>query len=291
MAYVNEYGSGINLNAMMVPVRAATVYAAQESSLYLGGGLVPIIEVPAGSVSAQVPLMGSVTATKITNNGNGTDETDPGADFASTLASNTVNYIDLDLWAARTVLRDLGGVDTSDMGRILGNSIASAFDKDVTTQFASLTKQELAGTGPAGSLAVADIFTAVGTIRGNGETGELFGIVGTNTYAELMANIGGSAFAGGEFQSTAMRNGYFGSVAGVPLYVSSYLNDTDMGTTNKRPAAAIMSRDAVKAATQGGVKIEVSRRAAAVGFDVVASLAGGTKVIDATRGILIEDAS
>lgn len=288
MAYVNEYGSGINLDAMVVPVKAATVFAAQEASLYLGGGLVPMINVPAGSASAQVPLMGSVTATTVTASGG---ETDPGADFASTLASNTKKTIALDLHAARTVLRDLGGIDTDDMGRILGNSIAAAYDKAVTTVFASLTAQELSGTSPAGSLTVSDIFTAVGTIRGQGETGELFGIVGTNTYAELMSNIGGTAFAGGEFQNSAMRNGFFGNVAGLPLFVSSYLNDTDMGTSGKNPAAAIMSKDAIKGAIQGGVKVEVARRPEAVGFDVVASLAAGVELIDATRGVIINDAS
>ena len=50
-----------------------------------------------------------------------------------------------------------------------------------------------------------------------------------------------------------------------------------------------MSRDAVKAATQGGVKLEVARRPEAVGYDIVASLAHGQSVVDATRGVLIID--
>ena len=282
MAYVNEYGSGINLDAMVVPVKAATVYAAHESSLYLGGQLVPMIQVPAGSASAQVPLMGSVTATTISAGGG---ETDPGVDFASTLASNTKKTIALDLHAARTVLRDLGGIDTDDMGRILGNSIATAFDKAITDKMEGLTFQ--AGAGAANLLTVTEIATAVGTIRGNGEGGELFGIVSTDSYANLMNVIGGSAFAGGEFQNSALRNGFFGSVFGVPLYVSSYLNDATWGTVGKDPAAVIMSKDAMKGAVQGGVKVEVARRPEAVGFDVVASIASGVEVIDASRGVVI----
>ena len=43
------YGSGLNLDAMVVPVKAATVYTAQENSLYLPGAIVPKIEVPAGT--------------------------------------------------------------------------------------------------------------------------------------------------------------------------------------------------------------------------------------------------
>tara|TARA_R110000803_G_scaffold209176_1_gene278482 strand:+ start:538 stop:1398 length:861 start_codon:yes stop_codon:yes gene_type:complete len=283
MAYLNEYGSGINLNSMVVPVRAATVYAAQENSLYLPGLIVPNINVPAGSASAQVPLMGSVTATTVSAAGG---ETDPGVDFASVLPTNTAKTIALDLHAARSVLRDLGGIDTADMGRIMGNAIAKAVDKAVTTQFATFTGQEIGG---AGTLTVDEIFSAVATIRGNGETGQLYGIVGTNSYAALMAVIGSAAFAGGEFQNTAMRNGFFGTLAGVQLYVSSYLNDTDMGTTGKNPQAAIFSADAVKMASQGGVNIEVARRPEAVGFDVVASMAMGALMIDATRGVIIEN--
>jgi len=286
MAYVNEYGSGINLDSMVVPVKAATVYAAHENSLYLPGQIVPNIQVPAGSASAQVPLMGSVEAVTVTSAGG---ETDPGVDFASKLPANTKKTIALDLHASRTILRDLGGIDTSDMGRIMGNAIATAVDKAVTTQFASLTAQELTGAVGAGVLALSDIFTAVGTIRGQGEGGKLFGVVGTNQYANLLSAIGSNSFAGGEFQNTAMRNGYFGNIAGVECYVSSYLNDTDMGTTNQNPAMAIFSQDAVKMASQGGVSVEVARRPEAVGFDIVASMAMGALMIDASRGIIIED--
>ena len=276
----SEYGSGLNLDAMTVPVRAATVYAAQESSLYLPGQIVPIVQVPAGSATAQVPLMGSVTASVISTEGAGGSGNPQ--DFDTLLPSDTKRTITLDLHAARTVLRDLGGIDTADMGRIMGNAIAKSFDKAVTTEFKHLTTQEQ----PADAIALSDIFTAVGTIRGNGETGQLFGIVGTNQYANLLAAIGGTAFAGGEFQNSAMRNGFFGMIAGVQMFVSSYLNNTDMGVTNN-PGAAIFSADAVKAAIQGGVNIEVARRPEAVGFDIVASAAAGAEAIDADRGVLI----
>jgi hypothetical protein len=283
----SAYASGLNLDAMMVPVRAATVYAAQENSLYLPGQIVPIVQVPAGSATAQVPLMGSVTATVINSEdvgGSGNPQ-----DFDTVLPSDTKRTITLDLHAARTVLRDLGGIDTADMGRILGNAIAKSFDKAVTTEFGALTQQEIAGTTPQ-AISLADIFTAVGTIRGNGETGKLFGIVGTNQYANLLSAIGTQNFAGGEFQNTAMRNGFFGTIAGVEMYVSSYLNNTDMGITSN-PAAAIFSADAVKAAMQGGVNIEVARRPEAVGFDIVASAAAGAEAIDGDRGVLIIDAA
>ena len=174
MAYVNEYGSGINLTAMVTPTLQAAVYAAQESSLYMGGQLVPMSQVGQNSASIQVPLMGSVTATQVTG---AAGETDPGVDIPNTLPTNTAITVALDLIASRTIVRDLGNIDFNDIGRILGNSVASAFDKNITTVFASLTGQEQLGA--VGTLTVDEIFTAVGTIRGNGETGELFGVVGS----------------------------------------------------------------------------------------------------------------
>jgi len=282
----HEYASGFSLTDLMVPTKAATIFAAQESSLYMGGALVPMLNCPAGSTQVKVPKLAKITDPTVVSTE--ADSTTGIGDISVTAMSDSSVPINLGLYASRSVVRDLGGVDTNEIGRVLGNSIASVWDKAVTASFAGLTEQEM-GAGAANTLAVSDIFEAVATIRGNGETGALFGIIGTNQYAALMADIGGSAFAGGEFQNTAMRNGYFGTIAGVPLYVSSYVNDTDMGTTAHKPAACIMSADAVKGATQGGVNLEISRRPEAVGFDVVASLAAGVAVTDATRGVIIID--
>jgi len=49
MATTNQYGSGFSLPELMVPTQAATIFAAQENSLYLPGVLIPTVDVPAGS--------------------------------------------------------------------------------------------------------------------------------------------------------------------------------------------------------------------------------------------------
>jgi hypothetical protein len=226
--------------------------------------------------------MGSVTAKTITSEGTGSDP----QDFETLLPSDTKNTINLSLHAARTVLRDLGGIDTADMGRIMGNAIATAVDKEITSKFVGMTEQEIT----SGNLDLDEVFAAVATIRGNGENGQLFGIVSTDAYANLMTAIGSTSFAGGEFQNSAMRNGFFGSIAGVQCFVSSYLNNTVLGSA-VNPKMAVFSGDAMRMASQGGVNVEVARRPEAVGFDVVASMAQGAKLIDATRGVIIIDQS
>jgi hypothetical protein len=283
MAYANEYGSGINLTALMIPTRSAVVFAAQEQSLYLPGNMVPIVEVGEGSSSIQVATMGSVVAQTVANNGNGGNETDPGADLATTLPANTRSFIDLDLIAARSVIRDLGRADFNDFGRILGNSVAKAIDTKVSVKLGGLTAQESLGVN-----LLDEMFKAIGSVRAAGETGALNCVVSATAYAGFMSIIGSSAYAGGETQNAAMRSGFIGNVAGVPCYVSAYLTDGNTGLTNTK--FAVFSADAMRMAMQGGVKVEFERRAAAVGTDIVASAAFGVDILDATRGIIVQDA-
>ena len=287
MAYANEYGSGINLSALMIPTRSAVVYAAQEQSLYLPGNMIPVVEVGEGSSSIQVANMGSVAATTVSvSAGRATSgvagETDPGVDFASTLPTNARSFIDLDLIAARSVIRDLGRADFNDFGRILGNSIATAVDARVSANLGALTV--VAPAGGATTL-LDDLYDAIGTIRGNGETGPLNCVVSAAKYGDFMKVIGNAGFAASETQNAAMRTGFIGVLAGVPCYVSSSFNATNTGLTT--PDFAVFSMDAVRMATQGGVKVEFERRAAAVGTDIVASIAFGSAVIDTTRGVTV----
>ena len=276
----SAYGSGLNLTALMVPVQAATVFAAQETSLYLPGALVPFVNVPAGSSSAQVAVMGSVPAQTIT--AEGIPGTAPG-DFETQLPSIAPVTIALELIAARTVLRDFGGVDVADMGRIMGNSIAAAVDTKVSAQFANLTQQEVVSTD-----LLEEFYKAIGAIRAQGETGPLSAVVSAEAYGEFMKIIGSAAFSNADLQNAAMRTGMLGVIAGVQVYTSAHLNSTTTGVAGTK--AAIFSMEALRGATQGGVKLEVERRAAAVGNDIVASIAFGVNTLDATRGILLKDA-
>ena len=132
------------------------------------------------------------------------------------------------------------------------------------------------------------MYEAIGTIRAAGETGPLNCVVSAAAYQGFMTVIGSSAFAGGDTQNAAMKSGFIGMIAGTPCYVSSHLNDTNTTLTNVK--FAVFSGDALRMAMQGGVNVEVERRAAAVGNDIVASAAFGVDVIDATRGVVVQDA-
>ena len=274
----SAYASGFNTDALFVPVKAATVYAAHESSLFLGGEMIPVVNAPNGVV--QVPELASVTATNLTS------EATPGVDLETVLPADTKNTISCEIYAARSVVRDLGAIDPTEIGRSLGNAVSAAFDADVAGVMGTLTGQEIT----AGDLDMAEVASAVGTIRAAGETGQLFGVVSANAYAALMNDIGSTAFAGGDlFQGQALRSGFFGTLMGVQCFVSSYLNDTNSGVTGTK--MAIFGQDAMRIAIQKNIDLEIARRAEAVGNDVVASLHAKAALIDANRGVLIKDAA
>lgn len=273
------YNTAYDLDSLVVATKAATVYTAHESSMFLSGGLIPMVNLPAGSISAQVPVMGSVTAQKLTSASHNVD------DFTALGVTDTKVTITANIYAARDVLRDLGAIDPAELGRVLGNGIQTAFDKDVALVMGSLTAQEIT----TGDLDLEEIFKAVGTIRAAGETGQLYGVVSATAYAALMGSIGNAAVAGGDFQTQALRTGFLGSIAGVQCFVSSYLTSANTGVTGTK--MAIFGADAMRIAMFKNVDLEVQRRAAAVGNDIVASLHAGVGMVDATRGVLIQDAA
>ena len=274
-----NYVSALNTDSMFVPLKAATVYAAHEASIFLGGQLIPVVNAPNGVL--QVPELAAVTAQTVSSESN--------ADLETRLPADTKNTITCNLYGARAVVRDLGNIDLNEIGRSLGNAVAKEFDQDVINVIAqNTTEQELTDSN---GLTTAEIFKAVATIRGNGETGQLYGIISTTAYSDIMNSIGSNAFAGGDFQTESLRTGFMGNIAGVQMFVSSYLTDTNAGLSSHNVKAAIFGADAYRIAMQANVNIEVARRAAAVGNDVVASLHANAGAIDANRSVLIKNES
>lgn len=202
------YNTALDLESLVVNTKAATVYTAHENSLFLTGSMIPMVNLPAGSVTAQIPVMGSATAQKL---GDLSGNTPANEDFDPlTLTDNPVT-ISADIYAARHVLRDLGGIDPAETGRVLGNSIQAAFDADVITAMNGFT----ASTSDSDPMNIDAMIDAVAQIRGTGEMGQLFGILSPAEAANLIKNAGTAAYAGGDFQTEGLRNGFIGTVAGL----------------------------------------------------------------------------
>ena len=266
-----------------VQVRAATVYAAHEASMFLGGQTIPVVNAPNGLVKIPVLSGGAARTLGVagfTDGSTGTDYEDVNVDQITT--SGSVDIV-CDLIASRTVVRDLGAIDATEIGRQLGNKVAAQFDSNVGDLLATLTNYDetTTGTGAATVLEMTDIFGAIGAIRATGEMGPLFGFVSANKYGVMMDLIGSTAFAGGDWQGAALQSGALGSIAGVNFFVTSHLTS----------GVAILGGDAMRIAMQKNVDVEVARRAEAVGQDVVASLHAKAAIVDTTRGRFINLAS
>lgn len=272
----DSYGSGSSLGNLLVPVKAATIYAAQENSLFLGGNLIPVVNTP--GITLRVPrLDDSVTATTISGGGITTD-------VANSVPTDTKTDITVDLYAARTVVRDLGGIDPNEIGRMLGMAVAKKFDQDVLTALDSLEGKD--APEDIGTVNMDDLFEVAAQIRGNGETGQLYAVLSPTAALELSKSLttGTANFAGGDFQTEALRNGFIGQAAGMQIFISAFAeNATKMGY--------VFSADAARIAMQKNVDIEIARRPEAVGLDVVASLHAGVAVVDAERGVKLVDAA
>jgi len=264
------YNSAFDLASMVVPLKAATVYSAHETSQFLGGEIIPVVNIPAGSASLQVPLLGSVTATKLTSESQD--------DIGVTVVGDTSVSIPAAIYAARTVLRDLGGIDPQEVGRVLGNSVSNKFDTDVAAQLESASITQNVDT--AGTVTLDFVHDAVETIRTNGEMGPLFGVLSPAMATNLLKSIGSAAYAGSNFQGNALQNADLGVVAGVRFIVSSYM------TAN---SGTIFAPDAFRIGMFKNIDIEVARRAEAVGNDLVANLHAGVGLVDATRACRLYD--
>lgn len=261
-----NYNSVINSDGLVQPALAAAIYEATEASMFLGGELIPLVQAPNGIARVPEIATSDIVVDQLSSETN--------ADLESELVAVTKNDIVCDLFAVRSVVRDLGAVDPTAIGTALGRAVAEKFDQSVYTAL------DNAGDSTFDSvpLTVDDIMDAAAVIRGNGEMGPLYAVLSTTEGYNLMKNIGTAAYAGGEFQSQALRSGNLGNIAGVQVFMSHHI-------TTATTAGYMFGADAMRIAMQKNVDVEVARRAAAVGNDVVASLHAKAALLDPNRAI------
>ena len=275
--------SGFNLESMMAPTVAATVYAAQENSLYLPGGIIPMEQIPAGSTSLQVPVLAKASTAEVDSQAAafGSD------DFTSTALTDTTVTIPMSLYVRRTILRDAGGVNPSAVGRQLGSAVAQKFDEAVTALFQTFTTHSITGSGTNSVLTVNDIVDAAQTLRANESMGQLYAVLHPYQVGNILKDINTAAFAGSDAQNNAMRSGFVGTLNGVAIYQSSFVTE-DIAAPDHLWEGIVFDEDAMRIGIQSNVSLEAGRRPEAVGHDLVASLAAGVGVVDLNRGVQIK---
>lgn len=179
--------------------------------------------------------------------------------------------------AIRTLLTDLARASATsnvvaDLGRLFGEAVARKIDTDLTALFAGFA----AGYGNYTAVITAeDIFKAVATLKASAVPTEgmvcvLHPEIAFSLKKEL-TTAGAVPFTSGaysEVSNEAMRMGYVGQLAGIPIYETSNI---DAVTNPGDFPGAVFHRDALGFGLIGDIQIETQRRAAFLGEDIVCS--------------------
>lgn len=253
------------LNDLLPSIVAEAMFVASERSIMRG--LVKNYNLAAGQgKTVTVPRYPVQTAAALTE-GDEISNTAVSTDGATlTVATNAIRTLVTDLSVAASASNVV-----ADLGRLFGESIARKMDVDLMALFDGFSTA--LGDGTA-AIAPADIFNAVTKLKiagvpTDGVVCVLHPAIAYDLKAALTTS-GNTAFAAGAFgdvANEAMRQGFVGQLAGIPIYESANMANTGTAGDFK---GAVFHRDALGLAMIGDIQIETQRRASYLGTDVIA---------------------
>ena len=269
----------ITLNDLLPQIVAEAQFVASERSIMRG--LVRNYAIPAGSgKSIVVPVYPKQSAAVVTE----------GNEVSNTEVSTTGTTITVSTVAIRTLVTDLARNSAAsnvvaDVGRLFGEAIARKIDADLMAKFAEFTTNTVGST--TSTISAATVFQAVAKLKAQGyDTMDIACVLHPAIAYDLKANLT-NTFAnpnGGDLQNEAMRAGFIGMLAGVPVYESA--NMADNGTAGDF-VGGVFHRDALGLALVQDISIETQRRASYLGDDIVASAHYGVGTIQEAAGVAV----
>lgn len=254
------------LNDLLPQIVAEAMFVASERSIMRG--LVKNYTLAGGQgKTVTVPIYPKQTAAALTE----------GDEIANTAVSTDGATLTVSTVAIRTLVTDLAVASAAsnvvaDLGRLFGEAIARKIDLDLTARF----EQLVAGQGNyTAAIAAADVFKAVAKLKAAGvPTDGMVCVLHPEIAYDLKAalttqgNTPFTAGAYGDVANEAMRMGYVGQLAGIPVFETSNI----AGSTNGNPGdipGAVFHMDCLGLAMIGDISIETQRRASYLGTDVV----------------------
>lgn len=250
------------LDDLLPSIIQEAMFVAQERSI-MRGLVKNYALAPGQGKVVTVPIYPKQTAAALTE----------GDEVSNTAVSTSSAQLTVSTSAIRTLVTDLARTSAAsnvvaDIGRLFGESLAQKIDSDLLALFSGFS----VGVGDtATTLSAATVAQAVAKLRAAGVPSNDLAIV-LNPYVayDLKANLTNS-FANpgaGMIQNDAMKQGFLGTLFGVPCYETSNLANT--GTAGDY-VGAVFHRDALGLAMIGDITIETQRRASYLGDDIVAS--------------------
>ena len=254
------------LNDLLPEIIQEAMFVASERSI-MRGLVKNYTLAPAQGTHVNVPIYPVQTAAAVTE----------GNEVTNTAVSTNTAQLTITPVAIRTLLTDLARTSAAsnvvaDLGRLFGEAVARKMDQDLCALFGGFA----AGYGNyTAVITAADIFKAVATLKANAVPTEgMVCVLHPEIAYDLKAALtttGNTPFtmgAYGENANEAMRTGFVGMLAGIPVYETSNIVDT--GTAGDY-AGAVFQRDALGLGMIGDITLETQRRASFLGDDIVCS--------------------
>ena len=272
------------ISELYTEIIAEAMFVASERSLMRG--LVKNYTISGGGKSVEVPIYAAVSAAAVSE--------------ASDLSNTAVNPSSVTITASEigimTTLTDLARNSASrnvasDIGRLFGEAIAKKIDTDLIGLFDSFSK--IVG-GADVAFSAAKLFEAVAELRNlSVPSSDLSCVVHPYIAYDMKSGVSNTFGAGSgattDIGNEAMRTGFVGTVAGVPVYESANIDNT--GTTGDYKGA-IFHRDALGLAMMQDLKIETQRDASLRADEIVATAVYGVAELNDTYGVeLMMDSS
>ena len=268
-----------SLNDLLPLIRQEAMFVASERSI-MRGLVKNYTLAPGQGKTVSVPIYPIQTAAVITE----------GNEVSDTTVSTNVADLTIGTVAIRTLLTDLARASAAsnvvaDLGKLFGEAIARKMDTDLTQLFYSLN----AGQGDfSGAITAASVFAAVAKLKADAVPTEgMVCVLHPSIAYDLKAALtttGNTPFTAGaysEVSNEAMRMGYVGMLAGIPVYETSNINNN--GTAGDI-AGAVFQADAFGLGMIGDISIETQRRASYLGDDIVCSAYYGTGILQNNYG-------
>lgn len=251
------------LNDLLPQIVAEAMFVASERSIMRG--LVKNYQLTSGQgKTVTVPRYPRQTAAVLTE----------GDEIANTAVSTDGSVLTVTTAAIRTLVTDLAVASAAsnvvaDLGRLFGEAIARKIDTDLTALFTNFTN---VGT-PQGVMTPERLFEAVALLKADAVPAENMYVVLHPAIAydlkAALTTAGNTPFvgdAGTIVANEALREGFVGRLAGVPVFETSNMTNTGIATDFQ---CAVFQQEALGLAMIGDIGIETERRASFLGTDVV----------------------
>jgi len=262
------------LSELYTEIVAEAQFVASEKSIMRN--LVKNYAITGGGKAVEVPVYAQVSASAVAE---ATDLSNTAIDPSSvTITASEVGVMTtLTDLARNSAPRNVAG----DIGKLFGEALARKQDADLIALFDGFSTTLGDGTG---AISPAVIFNALSTLRANSLPANECAVVLHPKIAYDLKSGLTNTFAGLDTENSneALRSGFVGTLAGMPIFETSNMADT--GTAGDYKGGA-MHKDALAIAMMQDVKIETQRDASLRADEIVATSVYGVGEIHDSYGV------